>query len=85
AVTKSAEVYTNDPQKEQFTLMLGMIVLSDMTPKGKIVGPFLVGPNNQWSTHTAYGFGVNGLVTVTNNTEQPIKITKMVAGGEAFT
>ncbi len=65
--------------------MLGMIVLSDMTPKGKIVGPFLVGPNNQWSTHTAYGFGVNGLVTVTNNTEQPIKITKMVAGGEAFT
>lgn len=65
--------------------MLSMIVLSDMTPKGKIVGPFLVGPNNQWSAHTAYGFGVNGLVTITNSTEQPIKVTQMVPGGEAFT
>ena len=59
-------------------------MLSDMTPKGKIVGPFIVGPNNQWTNHTAFGFPVNGLITVTNNTEQPIKITKMVAGGESF-
>ncbi|MFN0111654.1 MAG: hypothetical protein ACKVZH_22560 [Blastocatellia bacterium] len=65
--------------------MLGMIVLSDMTPNGKIVGPFLVGPNNQWSTHTAFGFGVNGLVTVTNNSPQPIKVKEAIPGGEAFT
>lgn len=64
--------------------MLSMIVLSDMTPKGKIVGPFLVGPNNQWSANTAQGFSVNGLVTVTNNTEQPIKITKLTSSGESF-
>jgi len=83
-VTKTAEVYTNDPQKEQFTLALSMIVLSDMTPNGKIVGPFLVGPSNQWSSRVPRGLGINGLVAVTNNTPQPIKITKMIPGGEAF-
>lgn len=84
AVSKNAEVYTNDPQKEQFTLVISFVVLSDMTPNGKIVGPFIVGPSNQWSTHTAQGFAANGLVTVTNNTAQPIKITKMIPGGEAI-
>lgn len=84
AVSKNAEVYTNDPQKEQFTLVINFVVLSDMTPNGKIVGPFVVGPSNQWSAHTAQGFAANGLVTVTNNTAQPIKITKMLPGGEAI-
>ncbi len=60
-------------------------MLSDMTPKGKIVGPFLVGPNNQWSANTAQGFSVNGLITITNNTEQPIKITKLTSNAESFT
>jgi len=83
-VTKTAEVYTNDPQKEQFTLALSMIVLSDMTPKGKVVGPFLVGPSNQWSARVPRGLSINGLVAVTNNTEQPIKITRLVPGGDAF-
>lgn len=83
-MTKTAEVYTNDPQKEQFTLAMSMIVLSDMTPKGKIVGPFTVGPSNQWSARIPRGMSVNGLVAVTNNTEQPIKVTKMIPGGEGF-
>ncbi|MEO6726730.1 MAG: hypothetical protein ABIU20_11460 [Blastocatellia bacterium] len=83
-MTKTAEVYTNDPQKEQFTLAMSMIVLSDMTPKGKIVGPFIVGPSNQWSARVPRGMSLNGLVAVTNNTEQSIKVTKMIPGGEAF-
>ncbi|MEP7342271.1 MAG: hypothetical protein ABI977_31370 [Acidobacteriota bacterium] len=83
-MTKTAEVYTNDPQKEQFTLALSMIVLSDLTPKGKIVGPFIVGPSNQWSARVPHGMSLNGLIAVTNTTEQPIKVTKMIPGGEAF-
>lgn len=83
-VTKSAEVYTNDPQKEQFTLTASMVVLSDMTPNGKVVGPFIVGPNNQLSMRSPRGMSSNGLITVTNNTAEPIKITKMTPGGEAF-
>ncbi len=61
-----------------------MIVLSDMTPKGKMVGPFIVGPNDQWSARVPRGLTVSGLVAITNNTEQPVKITKMIPGGEAF-
>lgn len=83
-MTKTAEVYTNDPQKDQFTLALSMIVLSDMTPKGKQVGPFIVGPNDRWSSRVPHGMSVNGLIAVSNSSEQPIKITKMVPGGEAF-
>lgn len=61
-----------------------MIVLSDMTPKGKVVGPFIVGPSNQWSARVPHGLSVNGLVAITISTEQPVKISKMIPGGEAF-
>lgn len=83
-MTKSAEVYTNDPQKEQFTLTVSMVVLSDMTPQGKIVGPFIVGPNNQMNMRSPRGLSSNALVTITNNTAEPIKISQMNPGGEAF-
>lgn len=61
-----------------------MIVLSDMTPKGKMVGPFIVGPNDRWSSRVPRGMSISGLIAITNNTEQPIKITRMIPGGEAF-
>ncbi len=77
-------MYTNDPQKEQFTLTVSMVVLSDMTPQGKIVGPFIVGPTNQWSTRSPRGLSANGLITIYNNTAEPIKINQMTPGGEAF-
>ena len=83
-VSKNAEVYTNDPQKDQFTLVINFIVLSDMTPKGKMVGPFIIGPNDHWSARVPRGLTVNGLMAITNNTPQPVKITKMIPGGEAF-
>lgn len=84
AVSKNAEVYTNDPLKPQFTLVINFIVLSDMTPNGRIVGPFIVGPSNLWTGRSPRGLSANGLVTITNNTVEPIKITKMTPGGEAF-
>ncbi|MDX2043570.1 MAG: hypothetical protein SF097_20300 [Acidobacteriota bacterium] len=83
-MSKTAEVYTNDPQKEQFTLTVSMVVLSDMTPQGKIVGPFVVGPNNQWSARSPRGMSTNGLISISNNTAEAIKITQMNPGGEAF-
>lgn len=61
-----------------------MIVLSDMTPKGKMVGQFIIGPTDQWSSRVPHGMTSSGLITVTNNTEQPIKITRLIPGGEAF-
>jgi len=83
-VSKTAEVYTNDPQKDQFTLVINFIVPSDMTPKGRVVGPFIVGPTNQWSSRVPHGLTASGLIAITNNTEQPVKITKLNPGGEAF-
>lgn len=61
-----------------------MVVLSDMTPEGKVVGPFIVGPNNQWSARSPRGMSTNGLISIHNNSAEPIKITGMTAGGEAF-
>ncbi len=84
AVTKSAEVYTNDPEHPQFTLMMSAVIASDETPQGTRVGPFLVGPTNQWSGRAPRGLSVNGLITVTNTTQKPIKITKLDPNGAAF-
>jgi hypothetical protein len=84
AVTKTAEVYTNDPDRPQFTLMMSMVIVSDETPQGRKVGPFIVGPTNQWSARTPQGLGINGLITVTNTTAQPIRITKLEPNGTAF-
>jgi len=84
AVTKTAEVYTNDPERPQFTLMMNAVVASDETPQGRQVGPFIVGPTNQWSGRTPHGSSVNGLITVTNTTQQPVRITRLDPNGAAF-
>lgn len=59
-------------------------MISDMTPKGKIVGPFIFGPSDQWSSRVPRGMAASGLIAITNNTEQPVKITRLIPGGEAF-
>jgi hypothetical protein len=84
AVTKSAEVYTNDPENPQFTLMMSAVIASDDTPQGTRVGPFIVGPTNQWSGRAPRGSSVNGLITVTNTTQPPIRITKLDPNGSVF-
>lgn len=84
AIAKSAEVYTNDPQKEQFTLMLNMIVVGDDKLKGVPVGAFVVGPSNQWQARAPRGLSANGIIAVTNTSTKPIRITKMETGSEAF-
>lgn len=84
AVSKSAEVYTNDPERPQFTLMMNAVVTGDDAPQGTRVGPFIVGPTNQWSGRAPHGSSANGLITVTNTTQQPIKITRLDPNGVAF-
>lgn len=85
AIAKTAEVYTNDPQKARFTLMLDMVVATDETPQGKIVGPFLVGPTDKWSGRAPRGMSANGLIFINSKTGQPVRISKVTPGGEAFT
>src|SRR5574341_353214 len=70
AVAKSAEVYTNDPEHPQFTLMMNAVVAGDDAPQGARVGPFIVGPTNQWSSRAPRGSSANGLITVTNTTDR---------------
>lgn len=65
--------------------MLSMIVLNDETPQGKIVGPFIVGPTDQWSARVPRGMSANGLILINNKSGQPVRISKVAAGGEAFT
>jgi hypothetical protein len=84
AVTKHAEVYTNDPERPQFTLMMSMVVVGDDSPRGRQVGPFFVGPTNEWGGHAPQGASVNGLITITNTTERPIRIMKLEPNGTAF-
>jgi hypothetical protein len=84
AVSKTAEIYTNDPARPQFTLMMNAVVTGDETPQGRRIGPFIVGPTNQWSGRAPQGSSVSGLITITNAAGQPIKITKLDPNGSAF-
>src|SRR5262249_16706976 len=84
ALTKQAEVYTNDPERPQFTLMMSMIVVGDDAPRALRVGPFLIGPSNEWTGRAPQGSTVNGLITITNGAPESINITKLDANGTAF-
>lgn len=65
--------------------MLSMVVTTDETPQGKIVGPFVVGPTDQWSARVPRGMSANGLIIISNKSGQPVRIAKVTPGGEAFT
>lgn len=84
ALSKTAEVYTNDPAKERFTLMLNLVVVSDESPKGQAVGPFFVGPGNQWIGRSPLGMSSTGLISVMTAGAEPIRLTNLDAGGKAF-
>ena len=85
AIAKTADVYTNDPQKERFTLMMSMVITSGDAPQGRQIGPFVVGPSDQWSSRIPRGLSTNGLIAISNSSAQPIKISKAESNGDAFT
>jgi hypothetical protein len=84
AVTKSAEVTTNDPQRERFSLVMSLVIASDSAPQGRQIGPFIIGPSNQSILRVAQGMSVNGLITITNVAANSIRITNVNPQGESF-
>ena len=84
AVSKHAEVYTNDPEHQQFTLMMNMIVTGEEAPRGVKVGNFFIGPSNEWSGRAPQGSSANGLITITNTGQEPINISKIDPNGTNF-
>ncbi len=85
AVTKSAEVFTNDPARPQFTLLMSMVIVApDALPNGKRIGSVIVSPVDRWSAQVPTGFPVSGLFSLYHDNPQPLKITKVEAGGETF-
>jgi hypothetical protein len=64
--------------------MMSMIIIGEEAPRGVKVGPFLVGPSKEWSGRAQQGLSVNGLITITNGAEEPIKVTKLETDGTVF-
>jgi hypothetical protein len=54
-------------------------------PPGRKVGPFIVGPSNKWAGNIARGTTADALIVIYNDSPQPVNITGVEAGGEAFT
>lgn len=86
SLSKFADVTTSDPVNPNFTLTLVMVIRKpDETPEGQKVGPFVVGPSARWQGRLTQGGSTDVMFTVINTTPQPVKLTKILAGSEAFT
>ncbi|MFN0088331.1 MAG: hypothetical protein ACKVX9_23270 [Blastocatellia bacterium] len=64
--------------------MLNMVIVGEEAPKGRQVGPFFVGPTDQWLGRSPLGMSSTGLISVTSAGAEPIRITNLDAGGRAF-
>lgn len=85
ALSKTAEVFTNDPTRPQFTLTMSMVITDANTPPpGKRIGSLIITPVDRWSSSVPKGFPVSGLISVYQDGAQPLKITKVEPGGDAF-
>jgi hypothetical protein len=85
ALTKSAEVFTNDPQRPQFTLLMTMVInVAVAAPAGKRIGSFIISPVDRLSMEVPVGLTTGGIFSIYNDSPQPVKITKLEPGGEAF-
>jgi hypothetical protein len=85
AVTKTAQVFTNDPAQPQFTLTMSMVITEANTlPPGKRLGSLIISPVDRWSTQVPKGFPVSGLFSIYHDSPQPLTITKVEPGGETF-
>lgn len=85
AISKTAEVFTNDPSRSQFTLTMSMVITNDNAlPPGKRMGSVIITPVDRWTTQIPKGFPVSGLISLYHDSPQPLTITKVEPGGEAF-
>jgi len=89
ALTKTASVFTNDPQRPNFNLGLALVVTGE-APRGRRVGPFVVGPTDHWTGRVARGTSLSAVITVFPDGSdgpdgpRPARVTKLIAGGEVF-
>lgn len=61
-----------------------VIVAPDALPNGKRIGSLIVSPVDRWSAQVPTGFPASGLFSIYHDNPQPLKITKVEAGGETF-
>ncbi len=61
-----------------------VISVPEAAPAGKRIGSLFVGPADRWGTEVPLGLTAGGLFSIYNDSPQPLKITKLDPGGEAF-
>jgi hypothetical protein len=61
-----------------------VISVPEAAPGGKRIGSLLIGPLDRWGTEVPLGMTAGGLFSLYNDGPQPLKITKLDPGGEAF-
>jgi hypothetical protein len=65
-------------------MMTMVINVPEAAPTGKRIGSLLISPVDRWGSEAPVGLTVGGLFSVYNDGPQPLKITKLAAGGEVF-
>ncbi len=65
--------------------MLNMVIVGEEAPKGEAVGAFMLGPTASWIGRSPQGMNSTGVISVAPAGVDPIRITKLDAGGKAFT
>jgi len=86
AFTKTADVFTNDPQHAQFTLSVRFIVeTANPLPPGRRVGWFVISPTDQLRGRAARGSSFVTSATVYTVEPKQVRFTKVIPNGDAFT
>lgn len=68
---------TNDPARERFTLTVRLTVVDDQTPSANQIGPFFIAPSINWKGSTKQGMSVVGLMTLSNRSNELIRIKEV--------
>jgi hypothetical protein len=84
AVSKHADVTTNDPQRPRFSLSMTMVIAASSLPPGRRIGSLLIAPSDRWSASIPGGSTTEAGIAIYNDGSQPVRITKVTPGGEAF-
>lgn len=63
-----------------------MIIKADAPkPEGQRVGPFLISPSARWTGRLYQGRSDSTVFVITNDSQQPLRLTKASIEGQAFT
>lgn len=84
ALTKYADVLTNDPQQTKFALTIKMVIGTSGPPVGRQVGQFIIGPSDHYQADIPRGTSAETGIIIYNNGPLPVNITNVIPGGEAF-